>query len=60
MKSNDWTLSRIHTFTLDVLTPLTDVLKLFNSEAEEISSVWVAKAPESVVRLLGSASCHIS
>jgi len=31
-KSNDWTLSRIQTLTLDALAPLTNVLELFHSE----------------------------
>ena len=59
-KSNDWSLSRIQALTLDALAPLTNILELFNSGAEEIPSDQVAKAVESAVTLLGNASCHIS
>ena len=41
-------------------SPLTNILELFNSGAEEILSDQVAKAVESAVTLLGNASCHIS
>ena len=60
MKINDWTLSRIQALTLDALAPLTSILELFNSDAEEIQSEVVAKAVESAVVLLGNASSHIS
>lgn len=59
-KTNDSTLSRIQALTLDALAPLTNILELFNLEAEEIQSDLVANAVETAVTLLGNASCHIS
>ena len=59
-KANHWTLSRIQVLILDALAPLTNVLELFNSGAEEISSDQVSKAMELAVVLLGNVSCHIS
>ena len=56
-KSNDWTLSRVQALTLDALAPLTEVLELFNSGVDDISSERVAKAVEPTLGLLGSASC---
>ena len=45
-KSNDWSLSRIQALMLDAVAPLTEVMELFHSEADEVSSEQIAKAVE--------------
>ena len=59
-KSNDWSLSRIQALMLDAMAPLTEVIELFNSGAEELSSEQIAKAVETAITLLGNASCQMS
>ena len=59
-KSNDWSLSRIQALMLDAVAPLTEVMELFHSEADEVSSEQIAKAVEAAITLLGNASCQMS
>ena len=59
-KSNAWILSRIQALMLDAMAPLSEVMELFHSDAEEISSEDIAKAVEAAITLIGNASSQLS
>ena len=50
----------IQALMLDAVAPLTEVMELFHSEADEVSSEQIAKAVEAAITLLGNASCQMS
>ena len=45
---------------LNVMAPLSEVMEVFHSEAEEVSSELVAKAVEDAITLIGNASSQMS
>ena len=45
---------------LDAMAPLSEVMEVFHSEAEEVSSELVAKAVEDAITLISNASSQIS
>ena len=45
---------------LDVVAPLTEIMELFHSQAQEISSEHIAKEAESAITLLDNASSQMS
>ena len=45
---------------LDAMAPLSEVMEIFHSEVEEVSSELVAKAVEDAITLIGNASSQMS
>ena len=59
-KPNDWSLFRFQALMLDAMAPLSEVMELFHSDAEEVSSEDIAKAVEDAITLIGNASSQLS
>ena len=59
-KSTDRTLSRVQALMLDAMAPLSEVMEIFHSDVEEVSSELVAKAVENAITLIGNASSQMS
>ena len=48
--------SHVQALMLDAMAPLSEVMEVFHSEAEEVSLKLVAKAVEDAITLIGNAS----